>query len=180
MIDEGDIWYYTTKRLNRGQFRVIGGEPPGGSSPYPRIEARHPENTSKGSWGSMKHDIYILFDGRILLCEAKDHPNKTTDDVDRLNHAVDSALWAGALWDAMDQRGLTTSGTYHNDPSSSQKDTTSFVKHSSFHQGLILSPLKISSSSRPMRARQPFVLVTIFQTTTCWMLSKTTWKNTGD
>lgn len=54
----------------------------------------------------MKHDIYILYDGRILLCEAKDHPNKTTDDVARLNDAADSNLWAGALWNAMDQRGL--------------------------------------------------------------------------
>lgn len=106
MTDEGEIWYFTTERLNRGQFRVIGGEPPGGSSKYPRIEARHPDNTRKGSAGSMKHDIYILYDGRILLCEAKDHPHKTTDDVDRLNDAVDSTLWAGALWDAMDQRGL--------------------------------------------------------------------------
>ena len=106
MTDEDTVWYYTTKRFNRGQFQVIGGEPPGGSSPYPRIEARHPENTRKGSWGSIKHDIYILYEGRILLCEAKDHPNKTTDDVDRLNDAVSSTLWAGALWDAMDQRGL--------------------------------------------------------------------------
>jgi hypothetical protein len=106
LTDEDTVWYYTKERLNSGGFRVIGGEPPGGSSPIPRIELREPENHSKGSRGSRKFDLYILFDGRIILCEAKDSAVKVDDDIFRLDSTVDSEDWTGALWDAMDQRGM--------------------------------------------------------------------------
>ena len=106
MTDEDTVWYYTKERLNSGDFRVIGGEPPGGSSPFPRIELRQPGNTSKGSGGSRKFDLYILHDGRIILCEAKDNAVKVDDDIFRLDSTVDSVDWTGALWDAMNQRGM--------------------------------------------------------------------------
>jgi hypothetical protein len=106
LTDEDTVWYYTKERLNSGDFRIIGGEPPGGSSPVPRIELREPGNTSKGSGGSRKFDLYILHDGRIILCEAKDSAAKVDDDIVRLDSTVDSEDWTGALWDAMDQRGL--------------------------------------------------------------------------
>lgn len=100
------MWYYTKERLNSGQFQIIGGEPPGGSSPVPRIELREPDNNSKGSRGSRKFDLYILFDDRIILCEAKDSAVKVNEDILKLNSTVDSEEWSGALWDAMSQRGM--------------------------------------------------------------------------
>ena len=106
MTDENTVWYYTKERLNSGGFRVIGGEPPGGSSPVPRIELHEPGNTSKGSAGSRKFDLYILYDGRIILCEAKDSAAKVDDDIEKLDTTVDSEDWTGALWDDMDQRGI--------------------------------------------------------------------------
>ena len=39
MTDENTVWYYTKERLNSGGFRVIGGEPPGGSPPITLIPA---------------------------------------------------------------------------------------------------------------------------------------------
>ena len=106
MVDEDTVWYYTKERLNSGNFRIIGGEPPGGSSPYPRIELREPGNTSKGSRGSRKFDLYILHDGCIILCEAKDSAAKVEKDIEKLNDTIDSPEWAGALWDALEQRRL--------------------------------------------------------------------------
>lgn len=72
----------------------------------PRIELHEPGNTSKGSGGSRKFDLYILYDGRIILCEAKDNAAKVDDDIDKLDSTVDSEDWTGALWDDMDQRGM--------------------------------------------------------------------------
>ena len=106
MTDEDTVWYYTWKRLNSAGIRVIGGEPPGGSSPLPRIEMKHPDKTAKGSRGSRKCDLYAVHDGTLLLIEAKDSHSKVQGDVDKMVDIIDDPGWAGALWDAMDERRL--------------------------------------------------------------------------
>jgi hypothetical protein len=47
-----------------------------------------------------------LFNGRIILCEAKDSAVKVNDDILKLNSTIDSEKWSGALWDAMEQRAM--------------------------------------------------------------------------
>ncbi|SVD26019.1 uncharacterized protein METZ01_LOCUS378873 [marine metagenome] len=106
MTDEDTVWYYTWKRLNSAGIRVIGGEPPGGAAALPRIEMKHPDKTAKGSWGSRKCDLYAVHDSTLLLIEAKDSHSKVQGDVDKMVDIIDDPDWAGALWDAMDERRL--------------------------------------------------------------------------
>lgn len=106
MTDEDTVWYYTWKRLQRHGIQVIGGEPPGGSSPLPRIEMKDPHKTTKGSKGSRKCDLYAVTNDTLLLIEAKDSNTKLDGDIEKLTEIIEDPDWAGALWDAMDERRL--------------------------------------------------------------------------
>ena len=114
MTDEDTVWYYTWKRLVAAGIAVIGGEPPGGSSPLPRIEMKHPGKTSKGSRGSRKCDLYATHHGRLMLIEAKDSHSKIQADVEKLADIIENSDWAGALWDALDERRLAIKHGFPN------------------------------------------------------------------
>ena len=98
---------------------MIGGEPPGGSSPLPRIEMKHPQKTEKGSKGSRKCDLYAVANGILLLIEAKDSNTKVDRDIEKLTEIIEDPDWAGALWDDMNQRHLVAKHGF--------KDRSTFV-----------------------------------------------------
>lgn len=129
MTDEDTVWYYTWKRLISSGIRVIGGEPPGGSSPLPRIEMKHPDKLSKGSRGSRKCDLYAVHDGTLFLIEAKDSHLKTQGDVDKLTDIIGDADWSGALWEAMDERRLAARNGF--------PDRAAFVRE----RGRLIAPI---------------------------------------
>jgi len=106
MIDEDTVWYYTWRRLVAAGIEVIGGEPPGGSSPLPRIEMKDPGKTEKGSRGSRKCDLYAVHESKLLLIEAKDSYLKVQTDIEKLKDIIGDVRWAGALWDALSERRL--------------------------------------------------------------------------
>jgi len=114
MYDEDTVWFFTWKRLLASNISVIGGEPPGGSSPLPRIEMKDPNSSSKGSAGSRKCDLYSVFEKTIFLIEAKDSHTKTLPDIEKLKDIIKSTEWTKSLWHALIERRLLAKTGNHD------------------------------------------------------------------
>jgi hypothetical protein len=99
---ESEIYVYSKRYLRGLGWKLVGGEPPGGSNGLPRVEAKHPEVEVKGSRGSKKVDIIAYRDGYLLLLELK----STFDysDVEKLDELVSERRWRRSLVNACEQR----------------------------------------------------------------------------
>ncbi len=105
-LDEGGVYYWTKTILRQVGVNVFGGDPPGGTNDLHRVELRIDRGLSKGSKGSRQFDLLAYHLGRTLLIELKDDTSKFDEDIARLEETVSSALWAGALWDSLQERAL--------------------------------------------------------------------------
>jgi len=102
MLSESEIYVYSKRHLRECGWTLVGGEPPGGSDGLPRVEAKHPEVTVKGSEGSKKVDIIAYRDGHLLLLELKSRFDR--DDVEKLDELVSERRWRRSLVDACQER----------------------------------------------------------------------------
>jgi hypothetical protein len=82
-FNESFVYVKTKKILASLGWKIIAGEPAGGSDHLPRIEIRDPSMTNKGSKGSYKIDIIATKNNKILLTEVK--INFNISDVNKLN-----------------------------------------------------------------------------------------------
>lgn len=102
MLSEPEIYVYAKWFLNRCGWTLVGGEPPGGTDALPRIEAKDPNFSKKGSRGSKKVDLIAHRDGYLLLLELK--PSFHKSDVAKLDELVGSQRWRRAFWEACVER----------------------------------------------------------------------------
>lgn len=113
LLSESEIYVYTKRFLRRSEWKLIGGEPPGGSNGLPRVEAKHPGMTVKGSKGSKKVDIIAYRDGYVLLLELKSAFDR--DDVEKLDELVGERKWRQSLVEACEERNaLVRAGIVDN------------------------------------------------------------------
>ncbi|WP_224333680.1 hypothetical protein [Haloprofundus halobius] len=96
------MYMYAKWFLNRSGWTLVGGEPPGGTDALPRIEAKHPDSSEKGSRGSKKVDLIAHRDGQLLLLELK--PTFDRSDVVKLDELVGDRRWRLAFLDACVER----------------------------------------------------------------------------
>lgn len=102
VLSESELYVYSKRFLRSRGWTLVGGEPPGGSDGLPRVEAKHPEKTVKGSAGSKKVDVIAYREGSLLLLELK----STFDarDVEKLDELVGEPRWRRSLLDACEER----------------------------------------------------------------------------
>lgn len=102
VLSESEIYVYSKRFLRNCGWTLIGGEPPGGSNGLPRVEAKHPEVTTKGSQGSKKVDLIAYRDGHVLLLELKSTFDR--DDIRKLDEMVEEQRWRRSLLYACEER----------------------------------------------------------------------------
>lgn len=102
LLSESEIYVYSKRFLRNHGWKLVGGEPPGGSDGLPRVEAKHPDKAEKGSRGSKKVDILAYKGGKLLLLELKSRFDE--GDVVKLDELVGELRWRRALHDACLER----------------------------------------------------------------------------
>lgn len=102
VLSESEIYVYSKRFLRERGWALVGGEPPGGSDGLPRIEAKHPDKTTKGSKGSKKVDIIAYRGGYLLLLELKSTFDR--GDVRKLDELVGQRRWRDSLLTACEER----------------------------------------------------------------------------
>jgi len=102
VLSESEIYVYSKRFLRERGWKLIGGEPPGGSNGLPRVEVKHPEKVVKGSEGSKKVDIIAYREGYLLLLELKS--TFDGDDVEKLDELVGEQRWRRSLLEACIER----------------------------------------------------------------------------
>jgi hypothetical protein len=102
VLSESEIYVYSKRFLRNCGWKLVGGEPPGGSNALPRVEAKHPEREGKGSEGSKKVDVIAYRDGNLLLLELKSTFDER--DVMKLNELVSERRWRQSLLEACTER----------------------------------------------------------------------------
>lgn len=102
ILSESEIYVYSKRYLRQLDWKLVGGEPPGGSNGLPRVEAKHPEIEMKGSKGSKKVDIIAYRDGYLLLLELKSTFDR--GDIQKLDQLVGERRWRQSLVDACKER----------------------------------------------------------------------------
>ncbi|MDB2261819.1 hypothetical protein PM035_12875 [Halorubrum ezzemoulense] len=102
LLSESEIYVYSKRFLRNHGWKLVGGEPPGGSDGLPRVEAKHPDKDEKGSRGSKKVDILAYKGGKLLLLELKSRYDE--GDVVKLDELVGELRWRRALHDACLER----------------------------------------------------------------------------
>ncbi len=98
-ISESIIYVRTKKILNENFWKILGGEPPGGTGIIPRIELKDPTYLGKGSKGSKKIDLIAIKADKILLIELK--RSFSYSDILKLNQIVNQKIWRKALMEAL-------------------------------------------------------------------------------
>lgn len=127
VLSESEMYVYSKRFLRRTGWRLVGGEPPGGSDGLPRVEAKHPEKTAKGSRGSKKVDMIAYRDGWLLLLELKSTFER--GDVDKLDELTGESSWRASLLRACEERNaLQRAGVQDPDLPSRILDGTALVK----------------------------------------------------
>lgn len=102
LLSESEIYVYSKRFLRDRGWKLVGGEPPGGSDGLPRVEAKHPDKDEKGSRGSKKVDILAYKGGKLLLLELKSRFDD--GDVVKLDELAGELWWRRALHDACLER----------------------------------------------------------------------------
>lgn len=102
VLSESAIYVYSKRFLRKCGWKLIGGEPPGGSDGLPRVEAKHPEVDVKGSEGSKKVDIIAYRNGYVLLLELKSTFDR--GDIEKLDELVGERRWRRSLLKACEER----------------------------------------------------------------------------
>lgn len=102
ILSESEIYVYSKRYLREHGWKLVGGEPPGGSNGLPRVEAKHPSVRVKGSRGSKKVDIIAYRDGYLLLLELKSTFDR--GDVKKLDELVGEPRWRRSLVEACEER----------------------------------------------------------------------------
>lgn len=106
VLSESEVYVYSKRFLRNCGWKLIGGEPPGGSDGLPRVEAKHPDVDTKGSEGSKKVDIIAYHDGHVLLLELKSKFDR--GDVEKLDELVGEGRWRRSLVVACEERNAFT------------------------------------------------------------------------
>lgn len=88
--NETHIYVFVKEFLIKNGWKVIAGEPAGGSDELPRVEIRDRNHSNKGSKGSYKIDLIGLKDDKLLLIEIKSKFNMS--DIHKLNEILSSRL----------------------------------------------------------------------------------------
>jgi hypothetical protein len=102
VLSESEIYVYSKRFLRNCGWKLIGGEPPGGSDGLPRVEAKHPDVEVKGSEGSKKVDIIAYRGGHVLLLELKSTFDR--GDIEKLDELVGKRRWRRSLVEACGER----------------------------------------------------------------------------
>jgi len=102
VLSESEIYVYSKRFLRNCGWKLIGGEPPGGSDGLPRVEAKHPDVDVKGSEGSKKVDIIAYRNGYVLLLELKSTFDRA--DIEKLDELVGERRWRRSLLRAFEER----------------------------------------------------------------------------
>lgn len=112
VLSESEIYVYSKRFLRDRGWRLVGGEPPGGSDGLPRVEAKHPEKEVKGSEGSKKVDILAYRGGKLLLLELKSMYDER--DVEKLNELANERRWRRSLMEACTERNALERANVHD------------------------------------------------------------------
>jgi len=99
-MSEGKIYYFLKNFLLDKGWKLLAGEPPGGSDNVCRIEIRSKDRVGIGSKGSYKIDLIFLSKNTLFLIELK--PRYNQGDVNKLNEVTTQRL--NDLFDALEER----------------------------------------------------------------------------
>jgi hypothetical protein len=102
ILTETEIYLCLKVWLREHAWRIIGGEPAGGTNDIPIIEIKNVEYESKGSKGSRKIDLVAFRDGYFLLIEVK--ATYAYSDIKKLNEIVAERKWRIAFLNALREK----------------------------------------------------------------------------
>src|SRR5438093_2911696 len=103
-MSEEDVVYQKLKKyLQKQDWIILGGEPPGGSNHIPIIEVRDSLNLEKGSKGSKKIDLVAFKSSFFLLLELK--RSYSYSDISKLNAMIKHPSGREAFLNALLAKG---------------------------------------------------------------------------
>lgn len=104
MLNETVIYILMKEWLQKNYWKVLGGQPPGGTNDIPLIELKDPSYIRKGSRGSKKIDLVAYKKGYFMLLELK--PKPSNSDVRKLNEVVGESKWRAAFLKALKEKRI--------------------------------------------------------------------------
>ena len=104
MLEEPELYIRIKKWLDAKGWKVVGGQPPGGTNIIPLIELHDPEFKAKGSIGSKKIDVVSYRESYFLLVELK--PLRSLSDIKKLNTIVAESKWRLAFVRTLKERNI--------------------------------------------------------------------------
>jgi len=107
MTSEEEVYVWTKRLLQRGDWKVLAGDPPKGTDGL-RLEINPPGGTQslRKNADSIINDIVAYRSGHLLLVECKDDASKTDGDVAKLRRLTGERPWRTALVGALSERSL--------------------------------------------------------------------------
>jgi hypothetical protein len=104
MLEETEIYVRMKGWLHNNHWKIIGGEPPGGTNDIPVIELKNPLYLKKGSKGSKKIDLIAFKQGYFLFLELK--PVFSYQDIKKLNEVCGEKKWRISFMKALVERKI--------------------------------------------------------------------------
>lgn len=139
MLTEIEIYLRLKLWLREHTWRILGGEPPGGTDDIPIIEIKDSEHKMKGSRGSRKIDLVAFRDSYFLLIEVK--TIYSCFDIKKLNKIVAERKWRIAFLNALrEKRVFELHGISSLDETQYLDSTSKYIKAVSFNYTGQLGP----------------------------------------
>jgi len=139
VLTETEIYLRLKLWLREHTWRILGGEPPGGTNDIPIIEIKDSEHKMKGSKGSRKIDLVAFKDSYFILIEVK--AIYSYSDIKKLNEIVTERKWRIAFLNALREKRIFE---LHGIPSLAETQyldsTSKYIKAVSFNYTGQLGP----------------------------------------
>lgn len=104
MLDETQIYILMKRWLQDNNWKILGGEPPGGTNDIPLIELKDVSYTKKGSKGSRKIDFVAYKQGYFLFLELK--TIFSYSDIKKLNEVIGETKWHHAFIRTLKEKNI--------------------------------------------------------------------------
>ena len=126
MLEENQIYQKLKSFLLEKNWKVLGGEPPGGTDHLPVIEIKDSTNKEKGSKGSKKIDLIAFKAPFFLLLELK--KSFANSDVIKLDEITQSNEWRKAFLDALNEKRVLDKNEIKLETSQYLSSSNFFIK----------------------------------------------------
>lgn len=102
MLSEPEIYLRMKGWLREKKWKILGGEPPGGTNDIPIIEIKTSHYHGKGSYGSKKIDLVGYKEGYFIFLELKTKYSRY--DIEKLNTITSESVWRRAFIRALNEK----------------------------------------------------------------------------